>query len=53
MTINRVMLKGVSIDVIVAGCPLNFKILMADDLSTGAILGDRTECKQPWIFALC
>jgi hypothetical protein len=39
MTINRVILKGISIDVIVTGYPLSFKSSIAGDWSAGAIFG--------------
>lgn len=40
MTINRVVLKGISIDVIVTGYPLSFKSSMAGNLSAGLIFGE-------------
>jgi hypothetical protein len=39
MTINWVMLKGISIDIIFTGCPLSFKCLIAGNCSAGAIFG--------------
>ncbi|WP_293127705.1 hypothetical protein [Microcoleus sp. bin38.metabat.b11b12b14.051] len=50
MTINRVMLKGISIDTIVTGCPLACASAIAGNLSTGALFGDRTISARPWIF---